>query len=693
MCKKNNKANNEKLFLIGSSNSSKRQDPITRTDAGTTFLCPLAVHLRPAEDASAEDGLAPSLNGHSVVPDVKRSHPLSPVFDQASSFSKNEATPKDGHIVRKNLNSRYVASNVTSTHEVDDAKGILTDHNSKKATNRMPLLSDKQKNKLNLDCSTCCQIPQMDISGLSNSRNTFCPQTQCTCTKQHFDNRAEKSSEQGILDDIPMEIVELMAKNQYERFLPDSENAEQPLEMTTGSGGSQSVNITKGVSKRDWSLLLNQGNHKQKPHPKKARNGRHTMGRDYIPAKWTSVDGPSLPNITCSNVNQMEKNCSRTGLGGILQFAEKPSIGVALSLSSSGRHSSSPYCKRDKHMVGGGLMSGGDEPSVSVDGVCDSVPQNNRGAAHQSTATPNCMPFSYDIEMSALPTRNNSSNINAEQTQHPRQSRTDLQNLSGSTALCSGDTIPAMHLLSLMDGGEQMINLDGNPELHQQPSFSRKYHSKETAKLDFESYKQPSNRMHPSSDYWAKGILGEHVYAVPTVDEPTHLSQPDRSFMGTTEVAAQESLKMRKKGKKKCSEVATSNEADKYRSQKWIFPGGNLVTTNGWNPTLDGLRNFLDNPSNVAFPLHLNAERSGKDKWERQDRNGTLHPSQDSEVQICTVNKNPADFTMPEAGNRYMIGRSDLKFKKRYPFWNSLGEINFDCNHQRKQKLAGSSWS
>ncbi|XP_048132984.1 uncharacterized protein LOC115754018 isoform X2 [Rhodamnia argentea] len=730
MCKKNNEANYEKLSLIGSSSSSKRQDLMTRTDAGTTCLCPLAVHLRPAEDASAEDGLALSLTSRSAVPDVKRSHPPNPVFGQASSFSKKEATPKDGHIARKNLNSRYVESNVTSTCEVDVAKGILTDHNSKKATNRMPLLRDKQKNNLNLECSTCSQIPRMDISGMSNSGKNFCPQTQCTCTNQHFDSGTEKSSEQGILDDIPMEIVELMAKNQYERFLPDSENAEQPLEITTGSGGSESVNITKGVRKRDWSLLLNQGNHKQKPHPKKARNDRHTMGKDYIPAKQASVDGPSLPNATCSNVNQMEKNCLHTGLGGILQFAKKPSSEVALSLSSSGGHISNHYCKRDKHMVGVSLMSGGDESSVSVNRVCDSVPQHNEGVAHLSTATPNCMPFSYDTKMSALPTRsreflhgsrtlprldvkghcsprylrakgigfdkhrNNSSNINAGQTQHTRQSRMDLQNLSESTVLCSSETIPAMHLLSLMDGGEHTINWDGNPEPHQRPSFSHKYRSEEIAGLGFQSYKQPSKRMHPSSDYWAKGILSEHVSAVPTIDEPTHLSQPDRSFMGATKVAAQESLKMRKTGKKKCSEVATSNGADNYRSQKCIFPGGNLVTNHGLNPTLDGLRNFSDNPDDVAFPVHFDSESSGKDKSERQDRNGTLRPSQkDSEVQVCTVNKNPADFTVPEAGNRYMIGRSDLKFKKRYPFRNSPGEINFDCNHQRKQKVAGSSWS
>lgn len=727
MRKKNNKTNNEKLSLIGLSKSSKRQCPITRTDAETTGLCPPAVHLQPAEDASVEGGFVLSLNSHSVVPDVKRNRPLKVVFGQASSSSKDEATPKEGHIVRKNLNSRYAASNITYTCEVDVAKGILTDNNSKKATNETPLLSDKQKNQLNLDSSTCCRMPRMDISCTSNSRKTFCSQTQCTFTNHHFDCEAEKSSEQGTLDDIPMEIVELMAKNQYERFLPDAENAEQPLETTIGSGASQSVNITKGLRKRDWSLLLN---HKQKPHPKKARNHRHNMSEDHIPTKQTSVAGSSLPNTICSNVNQMEKSCPPTGLGGILQFTEQPSGGVAFSLSGSGGHISSPYCRRNKRMVGVGLVSGSDKSSVSVNGVCNSVPLHNRGVAHLSAATPNCMPFSYDIppKKLTLPTRsdeflhgsrtlpvldakgghssrhlgvkgigfdkhrNNSSNINAEQTQHNRQSGMDPQNLSGPTALCSSETISAMHLLSLMNAGTHTVNLDGNTEQHQLPSFSRKYHSKEIVELDFQSYKQPSNRMHPSSDYWAKGTLSEHVSAVPTIDEPTPLSQPDRNFMGATEVAAQESLKMHKKGKKKCPEIATSNEAYNYRSQKCIFPGGNLVTNHGSNPNLDGLRNFVDAPNNVAFPLHLNAESSGNDKLGTQDRKGTLHPSQkDSEVQVCTVNKNPADFTVPEAGNRYMIGRRDLKFEKRYPFQNSPGEINFDRNHQKKQKLTGSS--
>ncbi|KAF8034855.1 hypothetical protein BT93_C1010 [Corymbia citriodora subsp. variegata] len=730
MCKKNNKANNKKLSLIGSSNSSKGEGPITRTDAGTTSLCPPAVHLQPTEDASVEDGLALPLNSRSVVSDVKRNHPLKVVFRQAPSSSKKEATTKGGHTVRKNLNSRYVEPNITSTCEVDVAKGILTDHNSKKATNRMPLLSDKQKNKLNLDSGTCCEMPQMDISGTSNSRQTFCPQTQCTFTNHHFDSGAEKLSEQGTLDDIPMEIVELMAKNQYERFLPDAENAEQPQETTTGSGDSQSVNITKGVRKRDWSLLLNKGNHKQKPHPKKARNHRHNMGKNYIPTKQTSVDGSSLPNMMCPNVNQMEKYYPPTGLGGTIQFAKKPSSD-AFSLSSSGRHISSPYCKRNKYMAGVGLVPVGDKSSVSVNGVCDSVPQHNRRVKHLSTATPNCMPFSYDIppKKLALHTNsdeflrgsrtlpalfvkgdhsprylkvkgigsnehtNNSSNINAEQTQHTRQSRMDLQNLSGSTALCSRETISAMHLLSLMDAGTHTVKSDGNPDHHQQPSYSHKYHSKEIDELDFQLYEQPSNRKHPSSDYGAKGIFSEHVSAVPTIYEPTSSSQPDRSFTGAPKVAAQESLKMHKKGKKKCSEVATSNEANNYRSQKCIFPGGNLVMNHGSNATLHGLRNFLATPNNAAFPLHLNAESSGKDISERQDRHGTPHPShKDSEVQICMVNKNPAEFTMPEPGNRYMIGRSDLKFEKRYLFRNSPGKIKFDCNHQRSKSSLDQSW-
>lgn len=46
---------------------------------------------------------------------------------------------------------------------------------------------------------------------------------------------------------------------------------------------------------------------------------------------------------------------------------------------------------------------------------------------------------------------------------------------------------------------------------------------------------------------------------------------------------------------------------------------------------------------------------------------GTIRPLRDiSKEEVCGVNRNPADFTIPEAGNMYMIRGGDLKFIKDY---------------------------
>ncbi|CAL8992112.1 unnamed protein product [Prunus brigantina] len=55
-------------------------------------------------------------------------------------------------------------------------------------------------------------------------------------------------------------------------------------------------------------------------------------------------------------------------------------------------------------------------------------------------------------------------------------------------------------------------------------------------------------------------------------------------------------------------------------------------------------------------------------KLEANNGNGTMKPLNISKSSFCSLNRNPADFNMPEVGNGYMIRGEDLKFGKRIPF-------------------------
>lgn len=74
-------------------------------------------------------------------------------------------------------------------------------------------------------------------------------------TRKDGDQRANKVSEQGVLDDIPMEIVELMAKHQYERCQPDAEHDRCQFEMTNNSKTGRAMDFSKAYGSGEMSLF------------------------------------------------------------------------------------------------------------------------------------------------------------------------------------------------------------------------------------------------------------------------------------------------------------------------------------------------------------------------------------------------------------------------------------------------------
>lgn len=99
---------------------------------------------------------------------------------------------------------------------------------------------------------------------------------------------------------------------------------------------------------------------------------------------------------------------------------------------------------------------------------------------------------------------------------------------------------------------------------------------------------------------------------------------------------------------------------------------------------------FNGTSDTMVFPLQCHTiEDTGKciDK-EVACINATTFPMRIIyENEICNINRNPADFTIPEEGNEYMISDQDLKFKKMIFSNGKSNLINVDGQKREFQSF------
>ncbi|XWS17727.1 hypothetical protein CRYUN_Cryun33cG0092000 [Craigia yunnanensis] len=704
-------------------NDMLREGLTSRKDIEIRQSGSISVPLKVTQDASAEKGLQFSLNnclpgkrydGKYFVPIRDGLPSLLPL--QGRVLSEYEIGMKD-------VKMNYVGdSSFPSKSELDAYlwKEMHADLNSSRTTCRIPFLNEKQKHSSRAEVGSCSLIQQMDFSGTSNNERTQELQDHSTVSRKHYDQRAEMASEQGALDDIPMEIVELMAKNQYERCLPDTEIDKQLSETTNSGRNRQRVDLNKVYGNEEMSPF-HETSHKPKPQSKNGRIGKIVRG-DNVESRQKSVDYFSHMDLNQYNMSQVEQSYSPAGFRPFPLCREKPLNGVQFSATNSSRQNNAQNCQWIGNMVG----QRSSHASMRVLGVCNtcqSAPQQNKEAAYLWPSTiPNNTPYLYGIpqkcadqvanvdELShcpgGLPKGNMSGNddrnflkLASNFEKHNRKFDSEVlkrnnadypfackHNGMGSLDLYSNETIPAMHLLSLMDAGLQSgapVDVDGNQRFVKKASFLHGHHSKEFSSLPSGGFRNYSMK-HPSYDCYGKGHLPESfcecMSASPAVG-PTSSFQHDKSFKKATDFTGQFSLKSREKEKKKCSDSQRQNR--NRRSQKTVSSNSGLNTTCGSIPAHSMPKLVLDTSDFMMFQRHLHAiETATKQKQDARTMSGTLfHSKSGSENEICCINRNPADFTVPEAGNMYMIGGEDLKFGREAP---SSGFIKF-VGHKRQR--------
>ncbi|XP_024023847.1 protein EMBRYONIC FLOWER 1 [Morus notabilis] len=636
---------------------------------------PLPVSFPATEDASIDTGLHLSLG---------------------SCFTTNKYNANE--IPRTNVDANYISDSSIPSKSASYAffkKRVHGEFSRNLDANNVPVLSGEQNYNSQVEESCYPLVKQVDISGASNCEKAILVKDHSSVSRKHADRIAANVSDSGAWDDIPMEIVELMARNQYERRLENAENNNRLLKTANEGRINQTIDYDRVCGSGELRIIEETG---QRRNPR-ARNGINSSRKNVQSGKQKSVDYISNVNADNFNINHLGQ--------------KKSSSGVQYPVSSS-QCSCAQNCKLNQDMAGHGFLNA----SMQL-GPCEKCPIVSRPreeAAHLWSSTiPLHMPTSYNVsqKVASQPTNFNflrkhdpgflnlnvgglekhnqnsgSETFSRRNAEYPFANKHNglepQQNLMGSLDLYSNETIPAMHLLSLMDAGMQSgpaFNTGGNSKFLKR-TCPLDHNSKEYSQLEFGVYSRPGDIMKnplgvyskPSDttkyplDYYGKNKLPEKSHDFfplnPTGGPSSSSFHHDKGFGRPNDFMGQVSFSSRRKEKVQSSSLPAQNRGHKALNP--MFASGGLATNHNAIPGHGLQKGLLGASSSMMCPLQLHTtENSTELKLGTPHNNGTFWPPKISpESSICSINRNPADFSMPEAGNEYMIRGEDLKFGK-----------------------------
>lgn len=545
-------------------------------------------------------------------------------------------------------------------------------------------------------------------------------------SRKHSNHQAEMS-EKGTIDDIPMEIVELMAKNQYERCLHETQNDKHVLEIPSTTRNPQMMEHTQVYGIGDWRVL-EETSQKRKAQARNAKNGTR---KNVASVQQKSVDYFSYINGNHFGLNRLDQMHCTTGFGPFSQSQKKPSPRGQFPAAGNSKCSCAQSCKWDGNLMGHGF-SNSNLQSFAACNTCHSVPQSKEEAAHLWSPLISSLPLAYKNPQKGAAQSSNfkmlshstgalqkgntagdcdlSLNLNAPNFEKRNEavgsetiSRTKPeysftckrngtephQNSLGSLDLYSNETIPAMHLLSLMDAGMRSgtsLNVGGNPK-YPKRSSSNDLNSKGYPGLDIGLYKATDTVNHPSSNYYGNNHLSEKSLDLfptnPTFGVSASSFEHSKGFGRGSDFMTQVASSQ-KKEKIQRSHSPAQNRGP--RSDKSLATDGGFGNNRTTIPVHTIPKGFLPVSGPMMFPLQYHSiANSRKHNLETPNANGTMKPPKTSlESSICCINRNPADFSMPDVGNGYMIRGEDLKVGKKVSSEKRHGLYKVD--QQKRQR-------
>ncbi|XP_030482588.2 protein EMBRYONIC FLOWER 1 isoform X1 [Cannabis sativa] len=634
----------------------------------------------------------------SSIPSNKKYTPQ--VKDGLSSFLSWKEGPVD-QIKRTKVDTNYIShSSIPSNSTCAFSHNQVHAEVSNKLTMyNFPVLNEKQRSSTQIEEGYCPLMKQVDIPGASNNPQTIKGKELLAVSRKHADEITHNVSEQGPSDDIPMEIVELMAKNQYERRLDTAESKKSQLEPAKEARNNQIIGYDQVFSTKELRLF-EETSEKKNCRARSERKDIGTVRKNVRPSKQQSVD-----YFSPSNRDQFD----------IKQKDQKKFSSVHFPSINSGQCSCAQNCKWNGDVVGRGFFQA--RMQIGACDTCQIDSARKEEAAHfwsskishhapvrhkapQKTASQssnldilsngpgflhkgNILDREHELKFlnrNATNLEKHNQNVgsdvfNRRNVEYPFSNKHNgvepQQNLMGSLDLYSNETIPAMHLLSLMDAGMQSgaaFKTGGNSKFLKRVS-PPDHNSKEYSLLDFGVHKKHGDTSEGPLDYYGKKQLSEKSHNLFPVNAKigTSTSSPHqgKGFERANDFMGQVSFSSRRKEKVQSSSSAAQSRG--RRALNSMFASGGFGTSHNANPVHSMEKGSLGASSSMVLPLQLHTtENSREHKFAVPHTSGTFWPPKStSESTTCSTNKNPADFSSPEAGNEFMIRGEDLKFGPR----------------------------
>ncbi|XP_062099101.1 protein EMBRYONIC FLOWER 1 isoform X2 [Humulus lupulus] len=618
----------------------------------------------------------------------------------SSLLSWKEGTPMD-QVTRKKVDTNYISDSSipsNSTYAFFN-KQVHAEVSSKLTMYNFPVLNEKQKSSTQIEEGYCSLVKQVDIPGASNNLQTIKGKERSAVSRKHADEITHTVSEQGPSDDIPMEIVELMAKNQYERHLDTAQRKKIELETAKEARNNQIICYDKVYGTKEIGLF-EETSERKKICARSERKDIGTVRKNVRPAKQKSVEYFSPIDRDQFDIKQKDQKKSSS-----VQF---PSI-------NSGQCSCAQNCKWNGDVVGCGFFQA--RMQIGACDTCQIDSARKEEAAHfWSSKIPHHAPVRHKVPQKSVSQRTNldvfsndpgffhkgnildrehelkflnrnatnlekhNQNVGSEtfsrrNVEYPFSNKHNgielQQNLMGSLDLYSNETIPAMHLLSLMDAGMQSgaaFKTGGNSKFLKRVS-PPDHNSKEYSLLDFGVHNKHSDTSKDPLDYYCKKQLSEKSHDLfsvnATIGPSSSSSLQSKGFERANDFMDHVSFSSRRKEKVQSSSSAAQNRG--RRALNSMFASGGFGTNHSAIPVHSMQKGSLGASGSMVLPSQLHTtENLTEHKFAAPYTIGTFWPPKSpSESTICTINRNPADFSMPDAGNEYMIRGEDLKFGQR----------------------------
>ncbi|KAJ0260798.1 Protein EMBRYONIC FLOWER 1 [Hirschfeldia incana] len=471
-------------------------------------------------------------------------------------------------------------------------------------------------------------VLQKDASGSDRKGKTVMVQEHQGAPGDRKENTPEEQN-----DDITLEIAELMAKNQYERCLPDKEedvSNKQPPQEKTAHRSKNALLIDLNET-YDNETSLEDNNNTSRPQ-QKPLDFFPLRQQPYVPSPFGIFPPPTQenrPNPNSIRFSSGHNNCQ--WLGNVPAMANQhPSPSPYRVLRGCNTcYQSAPHQYREpasSHQIW--------PPSIVQRPQCHHTP----------------VPFNMDQPTRLGPSNNNTWNLNFVDPSRKQQCGSNPNR--SMDAYANESSIPALNLLSLMD---PRLRSSAPAEHHGNTHFSRRHfppvnQSKEletggSSKTAFTTKQSPFN-------FYSNG------YA----PEASRKSFPIGPPLGTSSFSFQNS-----------QAPWTHHHQEKINKSKEVFTSSND----------QGRFQLLRGSNSMKLPLK---EMNQKRKAESSSNALVLPPKNSSGSFECIVNRNPADFTVAEPGNVYMLTSENLKVRKRAPYKTKASLCKEDAMKQTKNQ-------